>query len=314
MINPFKPDTAKKLAADVDRARAAHTKLAERLTAAEVIVTERRAAAQCLARDGADDVDLDAAEAQLRAAIDRTATLTSALAETAAQVAALEEAIAKAADKKLRSETAAAIEVLAREMTEAGAAFNAGAARLAETSRRVAAIVLEGHGLQAFAMNAGAEVPAAVAMIVEVLHNRVRATLAGTAPAALPKPDIPAPLISAPAPETKRLWLTRHARWIDASGQNRIGERYSDQDLTPSAAARALASGAAVPLTDPRRRQLKGQPGPHGPRFPTASECEDLDAPAPSTAEPVVHSAFVPLDRGPVRTGTIRAAREEAAS
>ena len=53
---------------------------------------------------------LDKAEAKLRAAQDRVATLSSALAETKQKITVLEAEQAAAADKKLRSETVAEID------------------------------------------------------------------------------------------------------------------------------------------------------------------------------------------------------------
>ena len=91
-MNPFKSDPDKKLARDLDAARASRDGLVSRLKTADLATAERRTAAQRLARDGADDTMLDAAEAELRRAQDRITTLTAALGETEQQVAALERA------------------------------------------------------------------------------------------------------------------------------------------------------------------------------------------------------------------------------
>jgi len=189
-MNPFKSDPEKKLARELETARASRDGLVNRLKTAELAVTERKTAAQRLACDGADDSSLDAAEAELRRAEDRVATLTPALAETEQQVATLERARDDAADKKLRAETAVAIEKLGLELAQAAAAFDAGSSQLAETCSRIAPIVLDCYGLQAFAMNASAEVPAAVQMITGLLNDLARATLDGRAPATLPKPAV----------------------------------------------------------------------------------------------------------------------------
>jgi hypothetical protein len=213
-VNPFKTtDPEKKLARDLTAARSTRDKLAEGLEAAEATVTERRAAAQRLARDNADDGALDVAEAALRGAQDRVSTLSAALAEPEQQVIALERARDDLVDKKLRIETASAIEKLAQEIIEAGTKFDIGATALAETSCKVAAIVLDGHGLQAFAMNARVEVPAAVTMIVGILKDRARATLAGTAPAALPKAEPEQVIVPSPKVEVKTIFFLRAAKY-----------------------------------------------------------------------------------------------------
>ncbi len=256
-MNPFKSDPEKRLARDLDAARASRDGLVTRLTAAELAVTERRTAAQRLARDCADDAMLDAAEAELRRAQDRVSTLTAALAETERQVSALERARDDAADKKRRAETAAAIEKLAQDLTQAAAAFDTGSSQLAETCSRIAPIVLDCYGLQAFAMNARAEVPAAVQMITGILKDRARSTLAGTAPAALPKVEtIPEP-VQLPPPKTETVFFLRAAKWKDAEGKTRLIPKWSDAELPPAIAARALAVGAAVPVTDERRKKIR---------------------------------------------------------
>ncbi len=300
-VNPFKADAAKRLERNLAAACSTRDKLAERLKAAELAVTERQAAAQQLARDAADDAALDVAEAASRNASERVATLSAALAETKQEVARLERERDDLADRKLRAETAAAIEAMADEIVKAGAAFDAGATQLVESSSRVAAIVLDGHGLQAFAMNARAEVPAAVAMIAKLLQDCARATIAGTAPAALPQAaPVPEPEQPPPPPRTEQLFLMRHVKWTDAAGQLRFGPQFVDAELPPEAAARALKSGAAIVMTDPRRKQLHGTKAP---RLPDPSWCLDLDQdPASPTTEPVVHSAFEHIDRGPPRT------------
>jgi len=297
-MNPFKTDNAKKLDRDLDTARAALAKLAARHAAAESAILERRAEAQSLARDGADDGMLDIAEAALRGAQDRVVTLAAALADTKQQVVTLERVRAELADKKLRLETAAALDELAEELGRAGAAFDTGATQLVDINYRIAPIILDAHGLQAFAMNARAEVPAAVEMIARLLRERAAATLAGTAPAKLqtvaPEPAAAPP---PPVPETERVFLQRHVKWTDTAGAVHLGQQYTDADLPRTVAARALKTGAAVPMAHPTRKKNHNS---RPPRIPELSWCESLDADTGrSVVEPVKHSAFERVDRGP---------------
>jgi hypothetical protein len=160
-----------------------------------------------------------------------------------------------------------------------------------------------------FAMNAKAEVPAAVKMIAGILRDRARATLAGTAPAALPKAEQAAPAVSVPPPPTtQRVFLVRHVKWTDQAGQLRLAPAMHDADLPPAVATRALKSGAALALSDTRRKQLGGSKPP---RRPNPDHCESLDADTTSSAAaPVKHSAFEILDRG--KPYTLKTAREAA--
>jgi hypothetical protein len=194
IVNPlgaFKSDPEKKLARDLAAVRSIRDKLSERLRATELAISERRAEAQRLARDGANDSELDAAEAALRSAQDRRATLAAALFDVERQVQELERAHDDLADKKLRAETAATVEKLVLEVAEAAAAFDAGAEKLAECTGRAAAIVADARGLEIFATHARAEVHAAIAMTTALLRSRASEVLKGNAPAKLPKPEAP---------------------------------------------------------------------------------------------------------------------------
>lgn len=124
-----------------------------------------------------------------------------------------------------------------------------------------------------------------------------------------------------PPPATERVFFLRHASYRDPDGVQHLIQRFTDHDVPPAVARRALKRGAAIPVSDERRKKLHNT----WPTRPRASDCESLDdaAWAPSAengtqrATPQIkHSAFEMqvLDRGPVRTGTIRVGREEATS
>lgn len=224
-MNPFKPDTGKKLERDLDAARSSRDKLTERLKLAEVAVAESRTAAQRLAREGADDAALDVAEAALRSSQDRHTTLAAALVETEQQVAVLECACSDLADKKLRAETAAAIEKLVVEVADTAAAFDTGAAKLADCTSRAAAIVNDAKGLEIFATRARAEVATAVEMVSALLRSHASGVLGGTAPAALPTPELPAPAKPRPKPvPTRSVYTLEQLKWTEAGVVNTLGK------------------------------------------------------------------------------------------
>lgn len=281
LVNPFKPSPEKKLEA----ARASRDKLAERLTAAELAIVEHQAAAQRLARDGALDAQLDDAEAALRASRDRRDTLSTALADLNQKVAALERERDELADRQLRAETAAVIEALAVEITTVGTAFDAGLSKLGEACGRAAELVYDAKGLEVFAVRVRSEVPATLEMISRLLRDRARATIDGSAPATLPGAVVePKPL---PPPTTERVFLIRHVKWTNAARQLCIAEAIFDADLPIAVAARALKSGAALQLSDPRRRKLGGT---RASRVPDPKFCESLDADSEQRASTAVAS------------------------
>jgi hypothetical protein len=116
----------------------------------------------------------------------------------------------------------------------------------------------------------------------------------------------PAPVIKAVAKAvpvakepTVRVFAVKPLRWKDESGSERACGKFVDCDLPAATAKRALACGAALELTNPARKANLGTwPGNY-----SLAACFDLDAGSPSANaapqhDPIVHSAFQPIDRG----------------
>jgi hypothetical protein len=285
----FKPNISKQLATAISQRDA----LVARLSDAEVAIIERQTAAEQAALDGASDDVLAAAEGKLRAAQDRRMTLRAALTKAEAAVTDLEHARDEAADRALRERTGAQVELLARELVDTVASMVEAADRLSACTYRANTVVPEAASLNHFAQLAKGEIPAAGEMIARLLRQHAAAVLAGHAPAAMPLP--PEAYIEPAAPAaspTQTLFCLRSVKWTDDAGQQRIAGPFQDAELPVPLVPRALKSGACVPLTDPRRRELYGaQPG-----HPRAATALDLDAepepPVRSPTEPIQHSAF----------------------
>jgi len=172
---------------DIDAAAKTRERLSAQSVEFEQAIMRHAAAARQAALTG-DDADLDRAEAALRAAQDRSATLKAALTEVDQQLEALERTKAEIADRKLRAQTAAEIELVVRKMTEAAAEFDAAAARLSEYTTRAVPWLWEVRGLDDFVNVARAQVPPAVDLVGKMLpralpstrhHLRSRCTCAG---------------------------------------------------------------------------------------------------------------------------------------
>jgi hypothetical protein len=118
-----------------------------------------------------------------------------------------------------------------------------------------------------------------------------------------------APVAEVPAAPTQIVFALRSVKWRDENGVQQLGAKFSDVYLPPQTAARALQSGACVRVDDPLRRKNKGW----STEIPRADLAFDLDA-DPATqeqppSEPIQHSAFQALDRGPgynLRVATTR--------
>jgi hypothetical protein len=188
VLFPKASDPQKKAQRDLDAARASRNSLFERRKIAETSAAEHRDKARKLAREGADDQTLSAAELDMRREQDRTATFTGAISDVEATIANLEGEIAQIIDQRCRNETAAALTTLADKLAAAATAFDEPAGQLAEMARESALIVLDGHPLQVFMHAVKEQVPPTVAVITNGLRDHAKAVLAGTAPASLPKP------------------------------------------------------------------------------------------------------------------------------
>lgn len=173
---------------DIDAAIKNRERLSAQFAEFEQAITRHAAAAKQAALAG-DDAEVDGAEAALRAAQDRSATLKAALTEVDQQLEDLERTKAEIADRKVRAETAAEIELLVRKLTEVGVEFNSAAERLSEHTARAVPVVLDALGLDRFMAVCRAEVPAALELVATLLRAHAHAVVAGTAPAKMPRPD-----------------------------------------------------------------------------------------------------------------------------
>ncbi|SHG08590.1 hypothetical protein [Bradyrhizobium erythrophlei] len=185
---PKASDPQKKAQRDLDAARASRNSLIERRQIAETSAAEHRDKARKLAREGADDQTLSAAELDMRREQDRTATFTGAISDVEATIASLEGEIAQIIDQRCRNETATALTTLADKLAAAATAFDEPVGQLAEMARESALIVLDGHPLQVFMHAVREQVPPTIAVITNGLRDHAKAVLAGTLPPTLPKP------------------------------------------------------------------------------------------------------------------------------
>jgi chromosome segregation ATPase len=193
----------KSLQRDIDAAAKNRERLSAQLSEIEHAVTRHAAAAKQAAVTG-NDADLDRAEGALRAAQDRSATLKAALADVEQQLAALERTKAEMADRKLRAQTAADIELLVRKLTEVGAEFTSTTERLSEHTRQAVPLVYEALGIDDFMKTCLTQVPEALELVNKLLRAHADAVVAGTAPATLPLPQDEASVPPAQPPETPR--------------------------------------------------------------------------------------------------------------
>jgi chromosome segregation ATPase len=198
-VNLFKKSPEKKLQADLDAARTDCVTLAARVTAAEQAVLERQAEARKLARDNADEATLDTANANVRKAQDRLATLAAALDEAKAAVADLERQVTEQTDRKVRAESAAKAMQLADECEAAPDNFDATVNDILDVASRAALIIHDARGVEIFLSSARMEIRIALESVANPLRSHASQILSGAVPAGLPKPAAPpAPTVTPP--------------------------------------------------------------------------------------------------------------------
>jgi hypothetical protein len=285
----------KNLARDRDAAKANAERLAAKLANAVAAVTVTKSNTQRAALEG-DDGALDLAERAEMASLHHLSVMRTANEAADKLLALLESQLATVADERLRSTTSAATLALADELIEAGRGYDASTALLSEVCTRALAVTMEANGLVVFTQSSMIEVKVACDVVAGEIRQYGRGVLNGLAKAEMPKPAPPPAKLAPAAKEAlTRVFATRAVRWRDADGAERCSGKFLDIDVSAAQANRALASGAALPISDPARKANLGS----WPGHVSINNCYDLDKDqAAPQHDPIVHSAFQPIDRG----------------
>jgi|SRR5450631_733276 hypothetical protein len=181
-----KSNPEQNLRREVDAARISRDAVAKRLAAAQDKVTECEATLQRLAREGAQDPVLVAAEIALDTAERRVSTLQPALAEAETLLMLLESQLAETLDKTARNKTASECEQMALDLETIAQEIDPILQRMiAVTGRAFAGEIWDSNGLHIYATSSKMQIPLAVEMLaqamrehsVRVLDGRARATL-----------------------------------------------------------------------------------------------------------------------------------------
>jgi hypothetical protein len=263
----------KTLSRDRDAAKANVDRLAVRLTDAEQAVITTKSAAQTAALAG-DDGALDSAEAAEGAALRRLTTIRAAHADSEKALALLEDQLVTISDQRLRTATADETNELADTLAQAGQSFDISISELVTLTAKIAPFIFESRGLEAFSASSKIEVPAAIEIISALLREHAKMVLNGSAPATLPRQEAPFKSTIPEKPVARRLFALRAVSWREGDVL-RAAQRYTDVDLPPACAARAIKARVCVEMDDPVRRQHKGT----WPGHPEPAQCYSLDEP-----------------------------------
>jgi hypothetical protein len=228
--------------------------------------------------------------------------LRTALVQLDAAITAQAEKERATADRALRERTSLA-EGLEKALTPLPGA-------LQELQGAVTAClpVIGETGLQ----NLSNEIPSAITIFTTEIRTRAEQTLAGTAPATLPKPFVPEVIVAtAPPPETTEVFALANLHWGQHHGVSPNSLDAHHIGRLPAAVAKvALARNLAITPNCARHKGMREEAKKTGwPHLYDAQRVYDLDR-DPNTVtvyrdgrkvreEP--QQQFTPLDRGPPR-------------
>ena len=201
--------------------QAARQKLAGRLSIAETVLGEKRAAAERLAVAGAANAQLGRAEANMRAVEGHAKTLRAALVEFDEQIVSTERALADAKAQRDRDMVADEIEAMAAAIEQAVPGFGAGAAALVEAVTRSAASMPEATSFSTSVDAVRREVLSAADLICWELRSaavRARAGNANITLRAAAEPEQPPP----PEIERKLIYTLSPLLWREGNEVRRV--------------------------------------------------------------------------------------------
>jgi hypothetical protein len=150
----------------------------------------------------------------------------------------------------------------------------------------------EAGAIARFVSNGMSQVEVAAAFAMQELRGMVGAIRDGAAPIPASKPSDEPVAVVEPPPPTQTIWMLRSATFRDHAGVVQYAKQFEDCEMPVEAARRALRRKAAVLVTDPRRRDLKGARGGFhvDPNAADLIDLDDEDTHNPAYVAPVVAS------------------------
>jgi hypothetical protein len=210
------------------------------------------------------DIDDAQTARQLQDAVNVQASiiigLEDALAAVATQIAETERKID--ADRTQAERTAAA-DAIGRDLDvieKASAEYLASARRFADAIAEVGQWHYESAAMATLVRGDLAQIEVAAPLAVRELRGTVEAIRTGSLP--IPRKPVAAPpVVIEQLPEITRVFMLKSAKYFDHLGRLSHAGQYTDCDMPPVVAQRALRYGIATRIDDPRRHQLLGAKG-----------------------------------------------------
>lgn len=296
-----------KLEAELTLLRTRAAALNSRHSAAEAAYDEAKANLQRHHLEANLDAD-DKARAKLEAVLAACAVTrdgyADALAEVQTKISGTEQKLAaerSAVERKAASEKLARdLDAVERELPD----YLAAGKRFTNTLEKLH-FHHESSAMARFIGNTATQVEVAAGFALVELRGMVNAIQDGVAPIPAARPVSASVPMPEPSPPTQTVFMMKSAKYHDHDGRSRFAGQWEDATMPVATAQRALRLRVAVPVTDPRRAQLRGSRG--GDYDPKAPDVVDLDAVeehkiVPHT-NPVLREAnFTPLPTAEPRT------------
>lgn len=228
-----------------------------------------------LAGDLNDQRDLDKLQGIVSTAASMLAGIDDALGVLAQRKAEAERQLAAEHERIERAVTADKLDKRVAAIEAALPGYLAQSRALADALSEVSYLHFESGQMAGFLQNTMGQ--------IEIAANFTLAELKAMPDAirqdrqAIPHEPATAPVeVPEPALEMQAFFMLRSAHYRDHNGQKRFAGQWEDAIMPVATAQRALRQGVAVPVTDPRRAQLRGTRG--GDFNPLAPDVVDLDA------------------------------------
>jgi hypothetical protein len=219
---------------------------------------------------------LNAAEIVVTVARRRAETLTSALTDIDRTAAELQSKLAQERDQRERQRVVKELETMSAAIDQAGRATNCALVELVNVLAGVSEVVVEGSAVAEFSWNAASQIEPALVLLRNMISTRASDIREHRAPANLISATsmIELPKLKPPE-ETVRLYFKQNAKWMQG-GREMTTCAFSERDVPVEIGERATQFGIAVPVDSPQARatmRVKGRRShPVSP-----ADCLDLD-------------------------------------
>jgi len=277
----------------------------QRDTAKAALATARDTLKQhLLSSDGGDKTTIAALKNQIVSERELIAALDDAAETQTALVVAEESRLADDETKRQRAAASQAINADVDQIESQLASWLTETRALAASLKKYESFRTECSGIAEFIGNCATESELALSVSIPDLRSAASAVLEGREKAPVAPGVVIALVKPAPAPTTKRMFLTQSLAWFDAKGDKHRGAAMNDAELPVHLIAKANSFGAVHELNSDMRKKNGGS---RTSALPQWSDCKWLndDPRTKSNVAPIMSSHFQTVDRGPAITGIL---------